>query len=271
MVDLSMKEKSSIEELFGMGSGYVLDFSNNSFARFIIESINIDIYNGIDYEEYSSKANKLRQIINNENNYNVGKLLGDLIDYFEDLQLRKNNSLTQYETKKIAEIRNAAKRLFGSSVQVELPKAKEDNLQILIDDISNALQRNMPELVLDRLHTYATKLLRQICLDNGISVVDNNGQNYALHSLAGLLKNYYKNENIFESDFTILAIQNNITLFDKYNEIRNNKSYAHDNSVLNKIEAIFAVKTIANIIKFIDDLENFRKTKPIIKDDSIPF
>ena len=52
----------------------------------------------------------------------------------------------------------------------------------------------------------------------------------------------YKETGQFESTFTLLKIQNSISLFDKFNEIRNTQSYAHDNELLNDIEATFAVK-----------------------------
>ena len=58
MANLTYREKSVLEELFGMASGYVMDFSNSSFSRFIGDVINIDVYDGPGYEEYSSKANK---------------------------------------------------------------------------------------------------------------------------------------------------------------------------------------------------------------------
>ena len=45
MAKLSYQEKSVLEELFGMSTGYVMDFSNNTFERFIGDAINIDIYN----------------------------------------------------------------------------------------------------------------------------------------------------------------------------------------------------------------------------------
>ena len=38
MSDLSNVEKRHLERLFGMGSGYVLDFSNRTFEEFILDS-----------------------------------------------------------------------------------------------------------------------------------------------------------------------------------------------------------------------------------------
>ncbi len=258
MANLSMREKANFEELFEMSSGYVIDFSNNSFARFVGDAVNIDIYNGVGYTEYCSKANKLRQIWNNEPDNVVGTLLNELLSHYEDYQLRRN-ALTDYQKNKIAELRLVCQRLIGNTVSVQLPKKQEETLQILLDDINNALSRNKPTLVLDRLHTFSTKLLRQICEDNGISITNNKGEYYPLHSLAGMLKKHYEQNPIFQSPFTALVIQNSISLFDAYNGIRNNHSYAHDNEVLDTMEAAFAVKTMANLIMFIDSVETYRK------------
>jgi hypothetical protein len=35
MADLTIVEKKNLEQFFGMGSGYVLDFSNRSFEEFV--------------------------------------------------------------------------------------------------------------------------------------------------------------------------------------------------------------------------------------------
>ena len=44
MSDLSNIEKRNLERLFGMGSGYVLDFSNRTFEEFIFDSTGKNIY-----------------------------------------------------------------------------------------------------------------------------------------------------------------------------------------------------------------------------------
>ena len=38
MADLTSIEKLRLERLFGMGSGYVLDFSNRTFDEFILDN-----------------------------------------------------------------------------------------------------------------------------------------------------------------------------------------------------------------------------------------
>lgn len=258
MANLSFREKADFEQLFGMRTGYVIDFSNNSFASFVGDAINIDIYSGVGYEEYSSKANKLRQIWSEEPDNVVGTLMEALLNYYEDYKIRRDQ-LTDYDRKKIGELRLVTERLKGNALQVELPQAKEETLQTLKEDINSALARNKPELVLDRLHTFSTKLLRQICDDNGIATADAKGNQYPLHSLAGMLRKNYEQNPIFQSPFTAIAIQNSISLFDRYNYIRNDQSYAHDNDILDSMEAEFAVRIMSDVITFIDKAERYKK------------
>ena len=59
MSDLNFLEKMKLEKLFEMSSGYVLGFSNRTFAEFVAESTRIDIYDPkYDYAS-GSKANRL--------------------------------------------------------------------------------------------------------------------------------------------------------------------------------------------------------------------
>lgn len=81
VADLKSIEKNYIEDFLEMESGYVLDFSNNTFERFIYDSINLEIYEGKGYEEYCSKANKIRQILKKEPDSKVAQLLEDLVEH----------------------------------------------------------------------------------------------------------------------------------------------------------------------------------------------
>lgn len=70
---------------------------------------------------------------------------------------------------------------------VNLPYGNDCDLQTLSKDIDQALSRNEPTLVLDRLHTFAVKYIRRLCQEKRINVNDCNGDFYPLHSLAGML------------------------------------------------------------------------------------
>lgn len=97
MANLSLREIRLFEELLGMGSGYVLDFSINSFARFVMEAINIDIYESPGYTEYCSKANKLRQIWQNEQDIIVGKQMEELLGYYINQHISREVEPTDKE------------------------------------------------------------------------------------------------------------------------------------------------------------------------------
>jgi hypothetical protein len=105
MSKIGSKSKRIIEDLFGMHTGYVIDFSNSSFERFIYDSIGVKIYEDEGYTEYESKANKLRTIIENESPRKVAKLIIDLLDYYYDLKLKKN-TLSEYDKEKVEEVKN---------------------------------------------------------------------------------------------------------------------------------------------------------------------
>src|SRR5262245_61801112 len=85
MADLTLSEKWKFERLLGMGSGYVLDFSNRTFEEFIHESTGRKIYDDRYAYGSGSKANRLRGFWNEENNHVAGKLMGDLLDHGSEI------------------------------------------------------------------------------------------------------------------------------------------------------------------------------------------
>lgn len=82
MGSLKALEKRRLESLLSMGGGYVLDFSNASFAEFFRDSASIDIYSN-KYEFGSgSKANRLRTFWKKESDQLVGKVLAEMLDLY---------------------------------------------------------------------------------------------------------------------------------------------------------------------------------------------
>lgn len=140
MANLRYTTIQSLEELFDMESGYVLDFSNSSFQRFIKGIIDIDIYKDKGYENYCSKANKLRQNFESESNFKVTKLLSALLNYCEDYKL-KNRKLADYDKKKIDETKKDIENL-----------EKEDDEKVVVveelDELIKKYQREIRNLVI---------------------------------------------------------------------------------------------------------------------------
>ena len=70
-----------------------------------------------------------------------------------------------------------------------------------------------------------------------------------------MLIKYYKTDGKVTSDFSITALRMGISIFEKFNTIRNDQSFAHDNTILNKNESEFVLKTISNLLVFISKVE----------------
>ncbi len=85
MSSLNMADRHSLEKLFCMSSGYVLNFSDRTFGEFVFEAVNADIHEQRYTSQGTSKANKLRTFWKVEPDFMVGKLLLALIDYSESL------------------------------------------------------------------------------------------------------------------------------------------------------------------------------------------
>ena len=127
-------------------------------------------------------------------------------------------------------------------------------LNLLEIDIKKSLKEQHPELVLDRLHTLSVKIIKEFCIRNKISVYNEKNELYTLQSMVGMLVKKYKSEAKF-NDFSEIAIKQSISIFEKFNDIRNNNSFAHDNNVLTREDAIYVINTIVNLLNYISYIE----------------
>ncbi|MCB1764070.1 MAG: abortive infection family protein [Gammaproteobacteria bacterium] len=124
MSSLNMREKRVLEEFLGMGSGYVLNFSDRTFGDFVQEAVDIEIH----LEKYTiqgtSKAKKLRAFWEIESDYLVGRLLSALIEHAEDTAHE-----TTEEDKKLADrCRAIASRLLAGGPSLGDLKQKAKSL-----------------------------------------------------------------------------------------------------------------------------------------------
>jgi hypothetical protein len=80
MSDLTNLEKRKLEKLLGMASGYVLNFSNKTFAEFVMDCTGLNIFDPRYEYSSGSKANRLRAFWIEEDNKTVGKLMSEMLD-----------------------------------------------------------------------------------------------------------------------------------------------------------------------------------------------
>lgn len=82
MSSLTVIERRYLEKFLGMGSGYVLNYSDKSFGAFFSRQ-SIDIH-GPKYQSLgTSKANKLRAFWDNEDDFVVGKVMSGMVDEYK--------------------------------------------------------------------------------------------------------------------------------------------------------------------------------------------
>ncbi len=102
MSDLTALEKRKLEKLLGMDSGYVLNFSNKTFAEFIRDCTDREIYD-TRYECGSgSKANRLRAFWLKEDNKTVGTLMREMLDDSYELLSPQASAILKEECRGIA-------------------------------------------------------------------------------------------------------------------------------------------------------------------------
>lgn len=66
------------------------------------------------------------------------------------------------------------------------------------------------------------------------------------------------NENKIDSEITKNILKYNISILEKLNWVRNNRSLAHDNILLTKIEAQYILNNIIELINFISSIEKIK-------------
>ena len=234
-----------------MKSGYVCDFTNRTFEEFVREHTGVDIYS----QKYSgSKANRLRAFWKTESTHVVAKLLAEMIEYWK---LQKATPLYGYQVfnpSLYEECKKIAARLKDeNAVDIEAitPNSSDKDFELLAQSIKESINKNQPEQALDRLHTFIIKYVRELCSRHGIAF----DKETPLHSLFGLYVKFLQNNSLIESVMSQRILKSSISVFDAFNDVRNNQSFAHDNPILNKNEAALIFNDISNTLRFIESIE----------------
>lgn len=256
MSNLTITEKIKLEKLLGMNSGYVLEFSNGSFQAFVLENSGLDIYDSKYEYQSGSKANRLRAFFDKESSAIVGRLIDGLLEYWKANKLTNNTDITLAEQKLHDECLEIPKRLNSTSLIENIesirPNYNNKDFQLLAKSIKESIDKNEPELALDRLHTFTVKYVRELCNSHLI----NFSKNTPLHSLYGGYLKYLRENKLFDSKMAEKILKSSIDIFEDFNDVRNNNSFAHDNPILSNNESILIFNNISNIIRFIQSIED---------------
>ena len=248
-------------------SGYVLDFTNMTFASFIEESVGVDIYSN-KYDKYGgSKGKRLKAFFDVEDNLKVGKLLNDMLKYYSEIisdEIRESEKDIYEQCKKEIE-----KLLGGAEIYTDKLNFVEPSIDLTIRELKKSIENDLNNrrfnVALDRLHTYCIKYFRTKAIELEIEY----DKNKPLHSIAGEV---VKVINIHQSEMTIKILRSSLSVLDNFNKVRNEQSLAHDNDILENNEARLIVEWIIGLLNFFDEcFERYKnKVNEIIVDD-IPF
>lgn len=134
MSTLTAIEKRYFEDLFDLGSGYVLDYSNATFAEFFRECVKIDIYSGKYAFNGKSKAKRLRAFWEIESDCIVGRVLESLLEVW----CYENPSPDEQPNMLYDKALKIASRLQGETVETQ-------------DSEADFLKQQLPKLNVDKI------------------------------------------------------------------------------------------------------------------------
>jgi abortive infection Abi-like protein len=253
MTKLTPRDHRILDEVFEMQQGYVLNFSDRTMSQFFDYELSVDI----DAEKYcrsgTSKAKRVRCFLATENPAIVAKTLRSLWDYRESIKEpidekdEKEKRLRDrfFELLNSIEGNNELARTDAIDQFIE-----NETLQELVLAIERDIQANKPEAALDRLHTYCMKKFAHL-LDQHKVEFD---KDEPLKSRAGKYFKAIQSEAKIR-DISLKIMKSAISVFDSYNQIRNNESFAHDNELVDRSEARFIFDSITNILRFVKAFE----------------
>ena len=250
-----MKMKQSdfriIEDALSFERGYVLNFSDRTFAEFFDEEFGVTIYQDKYDFNGQSKGKHLRAFIEVEDEATVCHVLRRLWEHRDTLKIGLVAN-TPPEVKEryfsmIARIESGA----GTPSTDAIDRFKKDEtLEELVASIERDIRANKPVAALDRLHTYCMKKFGHLLDERGIAW----GREEPLHGRVGKYVKALSQDRDLR-DVTLQIAKNAIGVFDKFNHVRNNQSLAHDNVLLDQAEARFIYDSITAILRFVKTIE----------------
>lgn len=208
MANLTYIDKGILEKAFNMSTGYVLQFSDRTFADCVSDILHFNVH-----EKYTgSKANKMRQIWKNESNVNVATLLEAIIKMYPD---SSNN-----------EIKNIIDRLKNSPISITNHDNINDyqHLPYFIKGAWEDLSNERYWEVITKARTILEITFKEICIKCNLNFDDKN-----INTTFTRIRKHFgmdaKSENY--PDYIKGLINHSTTLVNSIAEARNKNSSAH--------------------------------------------
>lgn len=130
---------------------------------------------------------------------------------------------------------------------------RDETLEELVAAIERDIHANKPAAALDRLHTYCMKKFGHL-LDERQIVWE---RAEPLQSRVGKYVRALEQEREIR-EITRRIIKASIGVFDQLNDVRNNKSFAHDNELVEPAEARFIFEAVSAFLRFLKSVDQAR-------------
>jgi hypothetical protein len=254
MVALKHAQMRTIDDAFDMHGGYVLDFSDRTMREFFDDEFSIDIYDTKYSINGSSKAKHVRAFVSVEDAPTVVRVMRALWTYRENCQNYQHRPASDSVKDKFFELLSYLDGQNHASRTDAIERfERSETLEELVSAIERDIVANKPVAALDRLHTYCAKKFGHLLTLRGITW----DREEPLHSRVGKYFKALSQERELRP-MTSQIIKNSIAVFDKFNQIRNNQSLAHDNELLDAAEARFIYDSVTAILRFLKSIESVR-------------
>jgi hypothetical protein len=206
--------------------GYVLNFSDRTFADFFRDEVGVEIDDPRFSENGGSKGKRLRFFLQKESPLLVGRALRALWTCRVDLQDPTAAAADEDAVKRrYFEIVDRVERLVDAPRVDAIERfAADATLDELVASIQRDIDARKPEVALDRLHTYCMKKFAHLLRANGQEVNDNDTLNGRVGRLFNPLRKAGKVSAMSEK-----IMKGTVEAFEAFNKVRNDASLAHDN------------------------------------------
>ncbi|RYY85048.1 MAG: hypothetical protein EOO15_18010 [Chitinophagaceae bacterium] len=255
MAEIGYIEQQRLEKILGMKDGWCLDLSNGTLNALFMSHVGINIYEGDKYECFGgSKANRIRAFWKLESNALNAKMLRAFAEYYDLYLLNKNEVSEAGIVSKQYFLQTAEKleSFVSGHTSVLRPLTDELDFAKLCNDIKDSIEKDQPDVVLDRLHTFMVKHVRTLCEKHGIEYE----KAHPLHGVFGSYVKHLRTKGHVESGMSERIMVSSTKILEDFNYVRNNKSLAHANGLLNYDESMFIFKSISSLVEFVNALES---------------
>jgi len=240
-----------------MSGGYVMDLTNREFASLVRDELEIDVEDARYASRGASKANRLRCIIEASEPAAAAQLLRALWDHRVQRGWTPGEIVEQRPSLVRGRYMDVVSRLERqanlSDTDALTAFIESATLEQLIEAIQRDVAAGRHAAALDRLHTYCMKRFTNL-LDQ--AEIPHNREE-PLQSRVGKYVRWLI-ETRDPRPMTQQILKNAMGILQQFNDIRNNRSFAHDNDLIEPKEARLIFDTVIAILRFLEPQDTDR-------------